>query len=121
MLVAVADAVAAAVRGDMHRIQCDLDAGEALAGEAAQHRVVVAGNVGHARAARDDREQLGQHFAVIGTPPRPLLQILEIDDVADEIEALALHRAQEVEQIAGLTIAQAEMNVRNEHAAEREP
>jgi hypothetical protein len=53
-------------------------------------------------------------------PERPPLEVFEVDDVADEVEPLALDRSQEVEQVMRLAIAQAKVNVRDEHAAERE-
>ena len=116
-LVAVGHAVAASVHADVHGGKRDVDTGEALTGEAAQYRVVIARDVGHARAARGVAEDLGQHLAVCRMPERRQLDVFEVDDVTDEVQPLAGSRAQEIKQVRCLTVAQTQVDVGDEDAA----
>ena len=43
--------------------------------------------------------------------------VFEIDDVADQVHALAARRRQEIEQVARLAIAQTQVHIRDEDTA----
>src|SRR5579863_4754879 len=115
--VAMTDVVAAAIRTHMHRVERNVDPGKALAGVAAQLRIMVAGDVGDARSACGDGQDFFEYGAVRGVPIGLPQHVLEIDDVADEIEFFAARRTQEIEQIRRLAIAQAQMHVGDKNAA----
>ena len=111
------DPIPAPIGADMHRFERDVDAGKTLAGETAQCSIVIAGNVGHAGSACGDREDFREHGAVLGMPPGLELEVFQIDDIADQVESLTGRRLQEVEQVGGLAIAQAQVYIRDEDAA----
>jgi hypothetical protein len=74
---------------------------------------VVAGDEDHAGAAVRHLEDAAHDF-VVGVRPVPALaQPPAVDDVADEVERLALVRPQEVDQHVRVAAARAEVDVRD--------
>ncbi len=82
----------------VNRAARDLDVAELDPRERVQVVIVVAGDVDDPRAFLALLQQQAQGFGVTGRPVEALAQILEIDDVADEIEDVTARIAQEVEQ-----------------------
>lgn len=113
--VAVGDQEAAAVQRLVDGVLHHHHAAEMHAVEVAHPIVVVAGHVDDLDAlARQAQELL--HHVVVGLGPVPAaLQLPAVDDVAHEIEALAFHVADEVEQQFGLAATRAQVDVRQEH------
>ncbi len=97
-LVTVCDEQAAPCARRMDRVARDLDVAELEPRERVQVVIVIAGNVDDPRALLALLQQQAQGFGVTGRPVEALAQVLEIDDVADEIEDVTARMAQEVEQ-----------------------
>jgi hypothetical protein len=77
--------------------------------EVAGGLVVVAGDVDHLDALAGHAQNL-LHHVVVGLRPVPAaLQLPAVDDVADQIEPVALDVADEVEQDLGLAASRAEV------------
>ena len=109
--IAVDHQQAAAIGGDVHRLVDQFDPAESQPGIVAQHLVVVAGNEHHPGAAMRHLEDAAQHL-VVGIGPEPaLFQPPAVDDVAHQIERLALDRAQEIGQQFGIAARGAEVDV----------
>ena len=79
--------------------------------------VVVARDVDHVGALARLAHDLLHHVVVRLRPVPPALQPPAVDDVADQVEMLALVPLQEIEQQLGLAAARAEMDVRQEDRA----
>jgi hypothetical protein len=107
----VRDEQPAAVGGLVHRFERQLDPAEVHARIVAQHLVVVAGDEHDAGAAVRHLEHAADDLAMRVGPVPALAQPPAVDDVADQVERLALDRAQEVHQHRGVAAARAEMDV----------
>ena len=118
-LVAVRDEQAAAVARRMDRVARDLDVAELEPGERVQVVIVVAGNVDDPRAFLALLQQQAQDLGVARGPVEALAQVLEVDDVADEIEDVTARMAQEVEQQIDAAFAGAQVDVGQPDGAER--
>ena len=116
--VAVRDPQPLAVGGDVQPLVDDVDAAEVVADVAARELVVVAGNEDHARALARLAQQLLDDVVVRLRPVPAAAQLPAVDDVADEVERLALGAAQEVEQRVRLAAGRAQVQVRDPEAAE---
>ena len=118
--VAVHHPEPAAVGGLVDAVLHHLDAAEGMAGIAARELVMVAGHEDHPRALARLAQHLLHHVVVRLRPEPAPLQLPAVDDVPDQIERLALDRAQEVEQRLGLAAGRAQVHVGNEHGADRQ-
>src|SRR5690606_7876651 len=88
-------------------------------GERTQVVVVIAGNVDDAHALAATLHQQLQHFAVALRPKKAMPQAFDVDDVADEIQRLAAHVPQEVEQQIDAAGARPQVYVREKDGAQR--
>ena len=118
-LIAVRDEQAAAVARRVDRVARDLDVAELHARERVQVVIVVAGDVDDPRAFLALLQQQAQDLGVARGPVEALAQILDVDDVADEIEDVAARMAQEVEQQIDAAFARAQVDVGQPDGAER--
>src|SRR3546814_13464468 len=57
------------------------------------------------------------HVIMLGRPEMPLLEPPAVDDVADEIERLAIDMVEEIDQHRGVATARAEVVVADPHRA----
>ena len=105
---------ALAVGGLVDRVARHHHSAEVYADEVAHPVVVVAGHVDHVHALAGHAQDLLDHVVVRLRPVPARAQLPAVDDVADQIERLALHMADEVEQQLGLTALGAQMDVGNE-------
>src|SRR5262245_26382361 len=117
-LVAVHDQEEPAIRHAVDGFARDHDVAEVEVAEPPQVLVVIP------RHQRDDGagarlgEDLVNHVAVELTPARRPLEPPEVDDVADEVEELALVRVEKIEQGARLTACRAQVRVADPDGAE---
>ncbi len=118
-LIAMQHKQAAPVRGGVDVFADKLDAAEVEPGIVAERLVMVARHVDHARAALRPLEDGAHHVIVARRPVPALAQLPAVNDVADQIERLALGRLQEIEQQIGVAAGGAEMRVRDPDGAER--
>ena len=96
------DEVAPAVGADMDGVALDGDAAEARAAIIAHGLVVIAGNEDDVVALAHAAKQLLQHVVMGLRPVGAALDAPEIDDVADEIDAVCFGVAQKIEEGFGL-------------------
>ena len=109
--VAVGDPQPALVGGDVNAVLRDLDAAEGMVDVAACELVVVARNEDDPRALARLAQQLLDHV-VVGARPIPRApQLPAVDDVADEVQRLALRMTQEIEQRCGAAPRRAQVQV----------
>ena len=101
-LVAMHDEVAPAVGADMDGVPLDGDAAELRAAIIAHGLVVIAGDEDEVVALAHAAEQLLQHVVMGLRPIGAALDAPEVDDVADEIDAVGVGVAEEVEEGFGL-------------------
>jgi len=106
-LVTVADLIAPSVRRVVDRAVAHGNVTDRLTAQTAHGGIVIAGDVRDKDPIAAHPQNLLQHRRVTGRPIDPLSQRLQIDDVADQIEALAAHGLQKVEQIFRLAIRRA--------------
>jgi hypothetical protein len=116
-LVTVHDQQLAAIRLDVDRFLLDLHLAEGELAVLARRFVVVAGNVDHVGALARLAHDLLHHVVVRLRPVPPALQPPAVDDVAHQVQRLALVLPQEVEQQFGLTAARSEMDIGQENRA----
>ena len=117
-LVAVHHQEAAAVGGLVNDFIDDLDVADHHAAILAHDLVVVARDEHHPGIMLGLAQQRAHHVAVALRPVALLLQVPEVDDVADQVERLATHLANEIEQVFGAAAGKAQMNVGNPDAAD---
>ena len=98
----------------MDRLLLDAHVAEGELAVLARRLVVIAGDVDDVGALAGLAHDLLDDVIVALRPVPPALQAPAVDDVADEIEVLALVALQEVEQDLRLTASRAEMNVGQE-------
>src|SRR5690606_24429000 len=110
-LVAMNHEQAAPVRCLVDRLAENADAAQFGAEIAAQQLVMVAGDVDDARAAKRLAQQFLYHLMVRSIPPGAAPQPPAVDDVADQIEMIALGVAEKVEQKSGLAAARTEVDI----------
>ena len=111
--IAVHDHQSAAVGGGVDDLVRDLDPAEMHAGIAAQHLVMVARDQDDARAPVRHLQDAAHHLVMRVGPVPALFQPPAVDDIADQIERLALHPRQEIDQQFGVAARRAEMDVGN--------
>jgi hypothetical protein len=116
-MIAVNDQHPAAVGGFMDRLLADFDARQRHAAITAKEFVVIAGNVDDAGAFLDLVQNGVEHARVCVVPEPAFLQPPAVDDIADEIERLAIVVREEVGQKFGFAAARAEMGVRDKERA----
>ena len=97
-LIAVHDEQPAAVARRVDGLRGDFDVAEFHADCGVQIVIVITGYVDDASAFLALLQEQLQRFRVARGPVEVLAQVLEVDDVADEIELLAARVAQEIEQ-----------------------
>ena len=110
-LVAVGDEQAPAVGGLVQGGQLEPDAAELHARELPCRVVVVARDVGDLGAALGKLEQATDDTVVLGRPVPAGLETPHVDDVADEVEAIALDLLEESREILGPAAGRAEVGV----------
>src|SRR3546814_5721311 len=82
----------------MHRLFPDLDTAEIRACELAEHLVVIAGDIDDVRAALGALHDAADDRIVPLGPVKALLQSPAVDDVADQVEDIAVDVIEEIEQ-----------------------
>ena len=80
----------------------------------ARHLVMIAGHIDDLGPFARHAQDLLHHVVVRLRPVPAALQLPSVEDVADQIEPVALDVADEVEQKLGLTAARAQMDVGDE-------
>src|SRR5262245_7907698 len=110
-IVAVQDQQQAAVGGAMDRLPRDHDVAELQIAEPPQVLVVVAGDQADNRARARLRQDLPDDVAVRLRPVRLAPQAPEIDDVADQVEVVAVVAFEKRQESPGFALPSAEMNV----------
>ena len=108
---------APAVGRDVDAVLHHLDTAEAVLQVAPGELVVVARRIDHVGAlARLAQDLL--HHVVVGLRPEPAPpQLPAVDDVAHQVQALALDHAQEVQQRLGLAAGRAQVHIGDEDGA----
>ena len=89
----------------------DLDAAEAVSQIAPGELVVVARHEHHPGALAHLAQQLLHHVVVCLRPVPLALELPAVDDVAHQVERVALHRLEELQQRLGLTAGRAQVQV----------
>ena len=113
-LIAVCDQVTLAVGRLVDGVARHDHATEVHAAELARALVMIARHIDHLHAVPGHAQYLLHHI-VMGLGPVPAgLQFPAIDDIAYEVEGVALQHLDEVEQQLGLTAARTQMHVRYE-------
>src|SRR3546814_19887101 len=84
------DGQLAPVGGLVDRLAADLDPAEIEAGERLDHLVVIAGDIDDAGAALRALQHAPDDVIMLGRPEMPFLEAPAVDDVADQIERLAI-------------------------------
>ena len=120
-VVAVEDQQPASVGGDVDRLEHQFDPAEIQPDIVAQRLVMIAGDVDDARAAVRLLEDAADDIVVARGPVPALAQLPAVDDVADQIERLALDRVEEVDQHVGVAAGRAEVGVGDPDGAESQP
>ena len=116
-LIAVDHQQLLAVGLDVDRLLLDAHVAEGELTVLPRRLVVVAGDVDDVGALARLAQDLLHHVVVRLRPVPPALQAPAVDDVAHQVEIVALVLLQEVEQKFGLAAAGAEMNVRQKNCA----
>ena len=116
-LVAVDHQQLAAVRRLVDRLVLDPHVAEGELAVLPRRLVVVAGDVDDVGALARLAHDLLHHVVVALRPVPPALQAPAVDDVADQVQMLALVLLEEVEQQLGLATARSEMDVGQEDGA----
>src|SRR3546814_10317637 len=78
---------------------------------------MVAGDIDDARAALRALQHAPHHVIMLGRPEMPLLEPPAVDDVADEIERLAIDMVEEIDKHRGVATARAAVDVADPHRA----
>src|SRR4029450_11629323 len=73
--------------------------------------VMVAGNEGDGGAGPRLGENLPEHVTVQLGPERSPFEAPEVDDIADQIERVAIVAVQEIEKHPDLAVSRAEVNI----------
>src|SRR3546814_17416044 len=97
----------------MHRLFPDLDTAEIRACELAEHLVVIAGDIDDVRAALGALHDAADDRIVPLGPVKALLQSPAVDDVADQVEDIAVDVIEEIEQQPVVASSRAEVDVGN--------
>ncbi len=109
--VTMQDQQLAPVCGGVDRLAPDFDAAEIESGELAEHLVVVAGDIDHPRAALGALEDAPENVVMARGPVKFLFESPAIDNVADQIERIAVDMVEKVDQHFDIAAARAEMHV----------
>ncbi len=112
-LVSVDDEIAATIRANVHHLLGQRHVAKSQAEEFVHELVVVAGDVGDPRLLAALAQQfLDQRVVVI--PPEPFVfEFPAVDEIADDVEVIALVGAQKIQQRVHLRVLRAEMHVGN--------
>jgi hypothetical protein len=110
-LVAAEHEERAAIRRPVHRLPTHEDVAELEIAEAPDILVVIAGNEGDSGARASLGENLPEHVAVELRPERSPGETPEVDDVADEVETVAIVSVQEIQEHLGLAVSRAQVNI----------
>jgi len=100
-----------AVGLDVDRLLLDAHVAECELAVLPRCLVVVAGDIDHVGALARLAQDLLHHVVVRLRPVPPALQAPAVDDVAHQVEIVALVLPQEVEQQFGLAAAGAKVNI----------
>ena len=111
VFVAVADQELPTVRHSVHCLLGNAYARKIKPGIGAERIVVVAGHIDHLRAALGQLEETPHHLVVRGGPGPALAERPHVDDVADEVDPLALDALQECREFLGACAAEPQMHV----------
>jgi hypothetical protein len=116
-LVAVDHQQCPAVGGLVDRLVGKFDAAEIEPDIIAERFVMVARHIDDARPVLGFLENAAHHVVMTRRPVPALAQLPAVDDVADQIEGLAIDRFQEIEQQLGIAAGGAEVGVGDPHGA----
>ena len=120
-LVAVKNHQTAPVRRVVKGRPGNFHPAEIHAGEGPNHLVMIAGDVDDPRAAVRALEDAPDDVVVFGRPVELLLQPPSVDDIADEVQCLAVRMVEEVDQQFGIAALGAEVDVADPDGAELAP
>jgi hypothetical protein len=119
-LVAVHDEQSTPVGGHVHRAPPHAHRGQGQPAEAAHRTIVVAGDVDDVGASATQRMQRFDHALVRGLPMRaPMREPPQIDDVADQVQAIAAQGFEEHREFRGVAVLGADVDVGEERGAPR--
>ena len=104
----------------MHCLHRQLDPAEVEADEVAKRLIMIAGQIDYARAVLGFLKDAADDVVVSRRPVPAFAQLPPVDDVADQIQGLAVDCLEEIEQQLGLAASGAEMGVGNEGGAHGE-
>ncbi len=105
----------------VERRAANFHAAEIEAGELAEHLIVISGDVDHARTATGAFHDPPDDIAMFGRPVEFFLQSPPVDDVADQVDRLAIGVVEEIDQQFGIAALGAQMDIRNPYRAELPP
>ncbi len=111
-LVAVDYQQPAAVIALMYHLINQFDIAQHQRGVAPQKLVVIAGDIGYPGAALAHGEDTPQYVGMRLGPVDTLAQSPAVDDIAHQIQLIALDRLEEGRQLVGLASARAQMEIR---------
>ena len=112
-LIAVQHQQAATIGGFVDRRPPDLYTAKAQTGELTEHFVMIARNIDDAGPAPRPFQYPPDDIIMTVGPEKLLLQSPAVNDIADQIERIAVDMIEKVDQQVGVAAARAEMDVRN--------
>ena len=110
-LVAMDDEIFLSVSGGVHRLPRHGDAAKTHAHELFNELVVVAGDINDLGVFAAFAQQLLDERVVIVAPEPAEFQFPAVDKIAHKVEVLAIHQAQEVQQLAYSGVPCAKMDI----------
>ena len=116
-LVAVDDQIFFTVGSGMNGLPRHLHTAETHADELLDEFVMVAADVNHLGLLATFAENFLDEHVVVVAPEPTKLQLPAVNEIADDIEILAIHHAQEFQQLRHAGMAGAEMDVRDPNRA----
>ncbi len=112
-LMAVDDEIFFAVRRGVDDLVRHHHAAETHPGELVDELIVVAGDINDFGLLAAFAEQFLDEDVVVAAPEPAELQLPAVNEIADEVEVLAIHHAQKVQQLLDAGVLGAEMDVGN--------
>ena len=117
--VAMDDQQTASIGGLVNSLGFQLDAAEVQSGIIAEGLVMIARDVDDPRSVLRLLEHAADDVVVAWRPVPAFAELPAVDDVADQVERLAIGRFEEIEQQLGLATARPKVRVRNPDCPDR--
>jgi hypothetical protein len=112
-LVAVDDEIFFPIGGGVNHLPRHRHAAEARSDKLLDELVMVARDVNHLGLLAAFAEQFLDEHVIVVAPIPPELEFPAVNQIADEVEILTVHQAQEMQQLVNAGVPRAEMNVGN--------